>query len=231
VSEATDFLYPFIEATERDPTALLADLAASARAKIVESLQVRQITSAKCADTIRGAADAIACASTSGGRLFVFGNGGSAADARLAADRFRAPGHGRPVAAISLADAWTATTALGNDIGFDKIFARQLEALGRAGDVAVGFSTSGSSLNVLLAFTAARRAGMVTIGFAGYDGGAFAVSDDLDFCLVARSESIHRIQEAHGVLVADLWQAVQDRLARTAEPPSQATRTRGSGDE
>jgi D-sedoheptulose 7-phosphate isomerase len=215
--EATDFLYPFIEATERDATALLADLASSARTKIAVSLELRRVTSAECAGTVGRAADAIARAVAAGGRLFLFGNGGSAADARLATDRFRAPDRGRPVAAISLVDAWTATTAFGNDIGFDAIFARQLEALGRAGDVAIGFSTSGGSRNVLQAVAAGRRASMVTIGFAGYDGGAFAASDDLDFCLVARSESIHRIQEAQGALVADLWRGVQDRL--TGEGP------------
>jgi D-sedoheptulose 7-phosphate isomerase len=219
VSETTDFLYPFIERTERDVPALLADLAASARAKIAESLQLRRAAVAECADSISRAADAIARAATAGGRLFVFGNGGSAADARLAADRFRAPGWGCPVAAVALADAWTVTTALGNDIGFDTVFARPIAALGRAGDVAVGFSTSGGSANVLEAFTAARRAGMFTIGFAGYDGGGFATSADVDCCLVARSESIHRIQEAQSALVAALWAAVQERLdaARTLE--------------
>ena len=104
-------------------------------------------------------------------------------------------------------------TALGNDVGFDLVFARQLIAHAREGDIAVGMSTSGSSRNVIIAFTEARRRGLLTIGLAGYDGGEMAASPDVDHCLVVSSDSVHRVQEAQAAVSFALWSAVQDRLA------------------
>jgi D-sedoheptulose 7-phosphate isomerase len=154
-----------------------------------------------------------------GGRLFTFGNGGSCTDARLAADRFGgAAGNRQPLPALCLAEAPAVLTALANDVGFDIVFARQLEAFGRAGDIAFGCSTSGGSHNVLRAFAAARHRGMLTVGLAGYDGGAMAASRDVDHCLVVRSQSVHRIQEAQGALVAELSARVQRRLAESCAP-------------
>jgi D-sedoheptulose 7-phosphate isomerase len=148
-----------------------------------------------------------------GGRLFTFGNGGSATDARLVAARFSdARAGSRPVRALCLADAPAVLTALGNDVGFDLVFARELEAFGRPGDVAFGCSTSGGSQNVLRAFAVAHARGLVTVGLAGYGGGPMAQTDDLDHCLAVRSQSVHRIQEAQAALVAELWRRVQREL-------------------
>ncbi|HEU5307789.1 MAG TPA: SIS domain-containing protein, partial [Acidimicrobiia bacterium] len=152
-----------------------------------------------------------------GGRLFTFGNGGSSTDARLAADRFgHARGPERPLPTLCLTDAPAVLTALGNDVGFDLVFARELEAFGRVGDIALGCSTSGGSHNVLRAFAVGHDRGMVTIGLAGYDGGAMATSGDIDHCLVVHSQSVHRIQEAQGALVAELSARVHRELAAGA---------------
>jgi D-sedoheptulose 7-phosphate isomerase len=103
-------------------------------------------------------------------------------------------------------------TALGNDVGFDLVFSRQLIAHGAPGDITVGISTSGSSRNVLTAFAEARTRGMITVGLAGYDGGEMAGAPDLQHCLVVRSDSVHRIQETQAALGFSLWAAVQQRL-------------------
>ncbi|MGH9295808.1 MAG: D-sedoheptulose-7-phosphate isomerase, partial [Acidimicrobiales bacterium] len=119
--------------------------------------------------------------------------------------------------AVSLVEDRAVLTALGNDVGFELVFSRQLVAHARAGDIAVGFSTSGGSANVLRTFSEARRRGLLTIGLAGYDGGAMAASDDLAHCLVVHSDSVHRIQEAQDAVVLELWSLVQDRLAEAAK--------------
>ena len=106
-------------------------------------------------------------------------------------------------------------TALGNDVGFELVFARQLIAHAAPGDIAIGFSTSGSSRNVLTAFGQARARGLVTIGLAGYDGGEMSSSSDVQHCLVVQSDSVHRIQETQAALGFALWEAVQQRLGRS----------------
>ena len=96
--------------------------------------------------------------------------------------------------------------------GFDLAFSRQLIAHARNGDIAIGFSTSGGSANALHAFAEARRRRLLTIGLCGYEGGAMANSDDVDHCLIVRSESVHRIQEAEAALLFELWAVVQRHL-------------------
>ena len=212
-TEATAFLYPFIEAEERDPTALLVDLAASARSKISDSIQLRQDTLQRCGAQIRSAAEAMADRFAVGGHLHTFGNGGSATDADGTATAFRRPRSGRPLPATSLVEDRAIITALGNDIGFDVIFARQIVARTRPGDMVLGISTSGGSKNVLAGFAAARRGGLLTVGVCGYDGGAMAASGDIDHCIVVRSDSVHRIQEAQDAVFRALWAEVQIALA------------------
>ncbi|MGH9295454.1 MAG: D-sedoheptulose-7-phosphate isomerase [Acidimicrobiales bacterium] len=217
MTEPTGFLYPFIEAEERDAAALLDDLAASARAKMATSAALRASTLEALRDELGEAAVAMADRFADGGRLFAFGNGGSATDAEGTVELFRNPPHGRPLAAVSLVEDRAVLTALGNDVGFELVFSRQLVAHARPGDIAVGFSTSGGSANVLRTFSEARRRGLLTIGLAGYEGGAMAASDDLAHCLVVRSDSVHRIQEAQDAVVLELWSLVQDRLAKAAK--------------
>ena len=102
-------------------------------------------------------------------------------------------------------------TALGNDVGFELVFARQLIARAKAGDIAIAMSTSGNSPNLLAALAEARQRGLYTVGFAGYDGGAFTNSPNVDACFIVRSQSVHRIQESQALLGYQLWSATQQR--------------------
>ena len=212
VPEGTDFLYPFIEGDERDADALLADLGRSAAAKAEESARLRSTTLTRSRADLDAAATAMAGAFAAGGRLFTFGNGGSSTDAASLATLFARPPWGRALPARGLVEDTAIVTALGNDVGFDLVFSRQLIAHGAGDDIAVGFSTSGTSRNVLTAFAEARGRGMVTVGLAGYDGGEMAASPDVQHCLVVRSDSVHRVQETQAALGFALWTAVQAAL-------------------
>jgi D-sedoheptulose 7-phosphate isomerase len=144
-----------------------------------------------------------------GGRLFVFGNGGSSTDAAGAVALFTHPPSGPAMPARSLVADHAVLTALANDVGFELVFSRQLASAARPEDVAMGLSTSGSSANLLRAFAEARRLGLLTVGVAGYDGGTMAASGTVDHCLVVRSDSVHRIQEAQSAVVFALWERTQ----------------------
>jgi D-sedoheptulose 7-phosphate isomerase len=214
-AEPTGFLYPFIESEERHAAPLMAQLAASARAKMAESRALRVATLEGCDRLLGDAAEAMAARFQRGGRLLAFGNGGSATDAEGTIALFANPPRGRPLPAMSLVDDRAVLTALANDVGFDLVFSRQVIAIGRAGDIAVGFSTSGDSVNVLRALEEASRRRLVTVGLCGYEGGAMATSEAVDYCLVVRSDSVHRIQEAQDALVWRLWSIVQRHLGET----------------
>lgn len=213
-AEPTGFLYPFLDAEERDQGSLLVDLAASARAKAGESAALRRSTLEASAELVVTAAAEMARRFRTGGRMFTFGNGGSSTDSTTLADLFARPPLGSPLPAWSLTADQAILTALGNDVGFELIFARQLIARGGEHDIAVAMSTSGSSKDLTAAFREARRRGMFTVGFAGYDGGEFAASPDVDVCFVVRSQSVHRIQEAQALLGYQLWAAVHEHLAK-----------------
>jgi D-sedoheptulose 7-phosphate isomerase len=211
-AEPTNFLYPFIDAEEEDPQSLLADLAASAQAKAAESLALRRSTLDANADLLQAAATEMARRFGAGGRLFTFGNGGSCTDSTTLARLFARPPLGRPLPAWSLAADQAIMTALGNDVGFELVFARQLIARAKAGDIAIAMSTSGGSPNLLTALAQARERGLYTVGFAGYDGGAFVNNPNVDACFVVRSQSVHRIQESQALVGYQLWMAVHDWL-------------------
>jgi len=211
-TEPTGFLYPFIDSEETDAPALLADMAASAQAKAAESRRVRVAALEDNIAEIDVLAAELAARFAAGARLFSFGNGGSSTDAAAFAALFTEPPSGQPLPARSLVADEAIVSALGNDVGYDLVFSRQLIAYGHEGDVAVGFSTSGNSTNVIAGFAEARLRGLVTIGFAGYDGGEMATCGHLDHCFVVASESVHRIQEAQSTLSLRLWQAVQANL-------------------
>jgi D-sedoheptulose 7-phosphate isomerase len=158
------------------------------------------------------AAEAVVAALESGGTVYFCGNGGSAADAQhLAAElagRYLAE---RPaLAALSLTTNSSTLTALGNDYGFDRIFARPLEGLGVAGDVLVALSTSGRSANVVAAIEVAHRLGMTVIGMTGLKGRRFAALCDI--ALVTPSDSTPRIQEGHIVMGHALCELVERAL-------------------
>ena len=100
-------------------------------------------------------------------------------------------------------------TALGNDVGFELIFSRQMIAHSKPVDIAIALSTSGNSDDLITALAEAKRRGLLTIGFAGYDGGRWPTSEDVDYCFTIRSQSIHRIQESHARVGYRLWSIVQ----------------------
>jgi D-sedoheptulose 7-phosphate isomerase len=216
MSDATDFLYPFIEGDETDAPSLLVDLARSAREKWTESTQLRARTIEQSDGMVHDVAAAMAKRFAAGGRLFTFGNGGSATDADGVAQLYTQPPWGRPLAARSLLEDHAVLTALSNDIGFDVVFSRQIIAHATANDIAMGFSTSGNSENLLVAFAEAKRRGLLTVGMSGYEGGRMAADRSVDHCFVARSQSVHRIQEAQSALTHVLWAAVQEALTEAA---------------
>ena len=223
--ESTDFLYPFIEGDETDSGSLLDDLARSAEGKWAQSTALRTETLERCEDQLRTVAAAMAERFAAGGRLFAFGNGGSATDAEGVAQLYTRPPAtalaGRrptPLAARSLAEDQAVLTALSNDIGFDVVFSRQLIAHGRSSDIAMGFSTSGNSENLLVAFAEAAKRGMLTVGLSGYDGGRMAADPNLEHCIVVRSDSVHRIQESQASVIHVLWAYVQEALPTVAAP-------------
>ncbi|MHB1710730.1 MAG: D-sedoheptulose-7-phosphate isomerase [Acidimicrobiales bacterium] len=207
--EPTGFLYPFIEAEETDAASLVADLATSARAKMDASRALRSGTVEHCSDMVECAGRAMADRFARGGRLYAFGNGGSCTDAEGTVELFRKPSSGRPLPAMSLVDDRAVLTALANDVGFELVFSRQIIAHARPGDIAIGFSTSGDSTNVLRALDESWSRKLLTIGLSGYDGGAMSESEHVDHCFVVRSDSVHRIQEAQAALVLQLWVTVQ----------------------
>ncbi len=212
--EPTNFLYPFLNAQEDDPQSLLADLTSSAQAKAAESLALRRTTLAENAELLAAAAAEMARRFAAGGRLFTFGNGGSCTDSTTLAKLFARPPIGEPLPAWSLTADQAILTALGNDVGYELVFARQLIARAKDGDIAIAMSTSGSSPNLTAGMKEARRRGLYTVGFAGYNGGAFAKSPDVDACFVVRSQSVHRIQEAQALLGYELWLTVQEQMTR-----------------
>lgn len=210
----SDFLYPFIESDEREAGALLADLAESARAKARISANLRDETLRRCGGEVAAIATRMSERFVTGARMFVFGNGGSSTDAAGMAGLFATPPWGDPLPARALVDDSAVLTAIGNDVGFDLVFTRQLIAHGQRGDIAVGLSTSGNSRNVLNALGEADRAGMMTVALAGYSGGELATDDHVHHCLVVDADSVHRIQETQAAVVFALWEAVQFELGR-----------------
>lgn len=218
VPSGSDFLYPFIEADETDAGPLLIDLAESARGKATDSGRLQAATIEAHRESVGTLARAMADLFAAGGQLFAFGNGGSATDAASMAALFtHPPGSARPLPARSFVADEAVVTALGNDVGFELVFSRQIIAHARAGDIAVGLSTSGNSNNVIRAFGEAHRRGLLTVGLAGYEGGQMAICDELDNCLVVRSDSVHRIQESQAALAFALWSEVQAALAGSVD--------------
>ena len=227
-------LYPFLDgaaaAGSSDPRTaelrsreLRADLLRSTRMKIMEAAALRRECLLRYADRLAACAGRIAERIARGGRVLTFGNGGSSTDAAALAALFLDGGSAagfpeagpdaRPAAARCLTDEVAVLTALANDVSFDVVFARQLATLGRAADVAVGLSTSGNSPNLIRAFEEAANRRMLTVGFAGGDGGRMASRGLVDFLFVVPSSSVHRIQEAQTTLYHVLWELTQQTPA------------------
>jgi D-sedoheptulose 7-phosphate isomerase len=211
-------LYPFLYAGESNLDSVLQQVARSTVEKATEIVALRRLVAEKQGAQLAACAAAMAERFAAGGRLFAFGNGGSSTDAADVAQLFLHPSSGRPLPAFNLTSGVAVLTALSNDVGFDVVFARQLAAIGRTGDIAFGVSTSGGSENVLKGFEEAGRRGLLTVGMAGYDGGRMAESGLVDHLFVIPSPSVHRIQEAQTTAYHVLWTLVQEALA-AVEPP------------
>jgi D-sedoheptulose 7-phosphate isomerase len=195
---ASSFLYPFLGEREDDLGGVLEDVRRSALAKAEEVGALRaQVLRDHRAD-LGAAARALRARLDAGGRLLALGNGGSATDAMDVVADFRSPPGDRWPArrAIDLCEDAAILTAIGNDVGHELIFARQVIAHGRPEDTLLALSTSGGSPNVIAALAEARRRGLLTIAMVGYDGGAILADGLADHVIVARSEHIPRIQEA-----------------------------------
>lgn len=208
-------LYPFLHGEQQDPARLEAALLLSVEEKARDSRETNARFFGENADVLVAAAKAIADVYRGGGRLFSMGNGGSSCDASHVAVEFVHPiTAGRPaLAATNLVADLAMISAVGNDLGFEHVFVRQIVAQGRKGDALIGISTSGNSTNLMAAFGQAKEMGIVTIGLAGGDGGRMKTSGAVDYCLVVPTASIHRTQECHVIAYHILWDLVHTLLA------------------
>ncbi len=179
---------------------------------VSESCEVKRRTIETCGPVIVQIVGVLTTALASGHKLLLFGNGGSAADAQHVAGEFvgRFLKERRALPAIALNTDTAVLTCVGNDYSFENVFARQVEALARPGDVVVGISTSGSSPNVLRGIEAARSLEVMTVGFTGESGGSLRETADLCLCIPSRVTA--RVQEAHITVWHVICELVEQRL-------------------
>jgi len=200
----TDFLYPFLGAEEADVATVLADVSASTVRKGQDVVELRR---AIHLDELIACGRAIRSRLERGGRLIAFGNGGSSTDAQDVVGDCLARGW----PAVALTNDAATITAVGNDVGYDNVFARQLIPLAQASDIAFAISTSGSSSNVLAGLEEAHPRGLLTCAITGYDGGRLRELAWLDHLFVAPSDYIPRLQEAHATIYHLLLEVIGDR--------------------
>ena len=214
-STELEALYPFLHGRPQDAATRDAALLHSVEEKARDSRETNARFFGAQADVLVAAAKALAGVYRGGGRMFSMGNGGSSCDTSHVAVEFVHPiTAGRPaLAAINLVADLAMISAVGNDIGFEHVFVRQVIAQARAGDGLIGISTSGNSSNLIAAFAKAKEMGLITIGLAGSDGGKMKSSGVCDYCLVVPTTSIHRIQECHVAAYHILWDLVHTILA------------------
>jgi D-sedoheptulose 7-phosphate isomerase len=190
------FLYPFLGRQKQETGDVLTEVAQSIRLKVEDDAKLREQVAAEQADAIGAATQALCDSVQKGGKLILFGNGGSATDANdWALDCINPPEGYRPVPAVSLALEPANITAVANDVGVEVIFLRQLIAQARPHDAVIAISTSGGSRNIVMALEEARRRKLVTIALLGYDGGEVVRRGLADFPIVVRADYIPRIQE------------------------------------
>src|SRR5208282_324850 len=190
------FLYPFLGQEKQETGGLLAEVAASILMKVRDDSDLRSRLASEQAEQISNTAQAIHQRLLRGGKLVLFGNGGSATDANdWALDCVLPPLGYQPVPAVSLSLEPANITAIANDVGTDVVFLRQLIAQARPEDVAIGISTSGGSRNIIMALEEAREQGLLTVALLGYDGGEIKRQQLVDFPLVVHCDYVPRIQE------------------------------------
>lgn len=210
-------LYPFLYGGGSDAERVLAAATESARQKVAEIVQLRREVGAAQGAALADCATRLAEAFAVGATLLAFGNGGSSTDAQDVVHTFvDPPPPVDPLPALGLTNDVAVLTALSNDVSFDVVFARQVRAFGRAGDIALALSTSGGSPNVLAAIDEAESLGMVTVGLAGYGGGRMADLPTLHHLFAVPSSSVHRVQEVQTTLYHVLWEATAHALAASA---------------
>ncbi|HEX4541109.1 MAG TPA: SIS domain-containing protein [Acidimicrobiales bacterium] len=211
-SGGVESLYPFLYEAGTSVSSVLEEVARSTAEKAAEIVALRATVAERYGSLLGECAGRLSRSFAGGGRLLAFGNGGSSTDAQDVTQTFLSPPSGTALPALCLSNDVAVLTALANDIGFDVVFARQIAALGRPGDIALGISTSGGSENVLAGFAEARRRGLVTVGLAGYDGGRMRDAGTVDYLFVIPSSSVHRIQEAQTTTYHVLWTLTQQAL-------------------
>jgi D-sedoheptulose 7-phosphate isomerase len=203
------FLYPFLGREKQETGDLVSEVAASIGMKVRDDAALRAQVGREQAEAISGAAMAIQERLLRGGKLIIFGNGGSATDANdWAIDCVLPPSGYRPVAAVSLSMEPANISAIANDVGTDVIFLRQLIAQARPEDVAIGISTSGGSRNIVMALEEARKRNLLTVALLGYDGGEVKRRQLADFPVVVQCDYIPRIQEVQ----ASIYHIIREML-------------------
>ena len=203
------FLYPFLGKEKQETVDVVTEVAASIRMKVHDDALLRGRVAKEEAETIGDAAIAIRDCIERGGKLIIFGNGGSATDANdWAIDCVMPPSGYEPIPAVSLSMEPANLSAIANDVGTELIFQRQLIAQARPNDVAIGISTSGGSKNIVMALEEARKQDLLTVALLGYDGGEVARRGLADFPLIVRSDYIPRIQEVQ----ASIYHLIRDTL-------------------
>jgi D-sedoheptulose 7-phosphate isomerase len=211
---ASSFLYPFLGREGHDASPVIKDVAASIQMKVADDAALRAQVAEQEGPTIAHAVEAISERVKRGGKLIIFGNGGSATDANdFAIDCVAPPPGIAAVPAISLSLEPANITAVANDVGVDLIFARQLIAQADAADVAVAISTSGGSKNVIAALVEARKRGLLTVALLGYDGGEIRRCGLADVSIVVSSDYIPRIQEVQ----ASVYHVIRVELGLLAQ--------------
>jgi D-sedoheptulose 7-phosphate isomerase len=203
------FLYPFLGQEKQKTGDLLSEVAASIGMKVQDDSKLRAQVAREQAEQISSTAVAIHERLMSGGKLILFGNGGSATDANdWAIDCVLPPSSYRPVPAVSLSLEPANISAIANDVGTDVVFLRQLIAHARPEDVAVGISTSGGSRNIIMALQEARKRNLLTVALLGYDGGEIKRRQLADFPIVVQCDYIPRIQEVQ----ASIYHIIREAL-------------------
>jgi len=204
------FLYPFLGQQKQDTGDLVAEVASSIRMKVQDDAKLRTQIALEQTEQISSAAIAIGERLKRGGKLILFGNGGSATDANdWAVDCVLPPVGYRPIPAVSLSLEPANITAVANDVGTEVIFLRQLIAQARPQDVAIGISTSGGSRNIVMALEEARKRKMLTIALLGYDGGEIRRRGLADFSIVVQCDCIPRIQEVQASIYHIMREALE----------------------
>ncbi len=206
---ASGFLYPFLGTEKQDTGDLLGEVAASILMKVRDDAKLRARIASEQSEQIGNTALAIHRRLQRGGKLILFGNGGSATDANdWAIDCVLPPSGYEPVPAVSLALEPANITAVANDIGTDAIFLRQLIAQASPEDIAVAISTSGGSRNLIMAMEEARKRNLLTVALLGYDGGEILRRGLADFPVIVNCDYIPRIQEVQ----ASIYHIIRDTL-------------------